>query len=133
MACVAVAGIIFIPVFLLIAVSIPGKLAGFKQVAMDRARASLTEALSDIHHTSGVLVFEPKQYGNFMIFSYTNIVVVDNRSYQCALATAPWNNEYYSQGRLAVTTNQDFIWLDYRRKAKIIPADYKVSKWKSGY
>jgi hypothetical protein len=133
LAWLALIGLFVLPVVLLIAISIPGKVAGFKQVAIDRARASLLAAFSDIHPVSGDVGFESKQYGYFVIYSCTNVVAVDGSGYQCALATAPWDHEWYSYGRLAITTNREIIWLDSRHGAKIIPVDYKVSKWRSGY
>ena len=133
LAWLAFAGLFIFPVIVLLAIFIPGKLAGFKQVAIDRARASLSAALSDVHAGGSVVAFEPKYYGYFVVSPCTNVVVVGGSSYQCALATAPWDNEYYSHGRLAVTTNREFIWLDYQLGAKLIPNDYRVSKWRTGY
>ena len=135
----ALAGFIIIPAGLFLAVFIQYRLATFKQAAMNLARFSLSAALGDLPNV-GLEGFGYKTnalpgrlYGNFWIFAYTNTVVAGGRKYSCVLATSQWDNEWYTQGRLAVTTNGDFIWLDYHRAPKIIPADYQVSKWRTGY
>src|ERR1700733_12432372 len=110
-------GMLVCPVVLLFAISIPGHLASGKQVTFDRARSSLSAALSDVQVVGGAVDFVPKQYGYFMVSSYTNTIVIAGSNYQCALATYP-EYQFADEGRLAVTTNRVFFWLDYRRGAK---------------
>ena len=125
----AVLGFLILPFFLLLAISIPGTIASGKQVTFNRARASLTAALNDSNQGAGR---EPKQYGYFVVYACTNVVTVDGRRYPLAFCTTD-GYQFAGEGRLAVTTNQQFIWLDIRRGAKLIASDYRVSKWRSGY
>jgi len=122
-------GFLILPLILLLAISIPGRVASGKQVTFDRARASLLAALSD---TGKGPVFEPKYYGSFMIHATTNTVVIGGRSYSLAFDTEE-EYQFRDQGSLAITTNRQFIWLDHHRGAKLIPDDYRVSKWRTGY
>ncbi len=125
----AVLGFLILPFFLLLAISIPGTIASGKQVTFNRARESLLAALSD---TSRGAVQEPKQYGYFVVYACTNQVTVAGRPYPLAFCTTD-GYQFTGQGRLAVTTNQQFIWLDIRQGAKLIANDYHVSKWRTGY
>jgi hypothetical protein len=129
--CLAVLGLLILPVVLFLALVGNGKVASGKQVTFDRARASLLAALGDDHAGSGV-VGEPKQYGNFLVYACTNTVIVDGSNYPLAVCTVEWY-QFANQGRLAVTTNRQFIWLDDRRGPKLILEDYKVSRWRTGY
>ena len=122
-------GLLILPFILLLAISIPGHVASGKQVTFDRARASLLAALSD---TSGAAVVEPKRYGYFEIYVATNTVTVGGSRYLLAFYTAE-EYQFADEGRLAVTTNRQFVWLDHHRGAKLISDDYKVSKWRTGY
>ncbi len=135
----ALAGFIILPVLLFMAVRLQYEISLWKQVALNEARASLSAALAD-PPADGLGSFGGKPdghvgrlYGNFWIYSYTNTVVAAGKSYPCLLATDEWRGEWYSQGRLAITTNGEFIWLDFRRAPKVIPRDYRVSKWRTGY
>ena len=135
----ALAGFIILPVVLFIAVGIQSEIARSKQVAMNDARASLSVALADLptmgfdsfgSRTNG---FRGRLYGNYWIHSYTNMVIAGGKSFPCVLATATWDGQSYHQGRLAVTTNGEFIWQDWSQAPKVIPPDYQVSKWRLGY
>jgi hypothetical protein len=122
-------GLLIFPVVLILAIPIPGHVARCKQVTFDRARASLLAALSD---TGSGAMLEPKRYGYFQVYATTNMVTVGGTSYALAFCTAE-EYQFANKGRLAVTTNRQFVWLDYHRGAKVISDDYKVSKWRTGY
>jgi hypothetical protein len=125
------AGVFILPLVVLVAVSIPERVSSGKQVTFDRARESLWAALSE-YPAGGGQEFPPKQYGYFVVYSTTNTASVFGHQYHLAFYTAD-GYQFNGQGKLAVTTNGEFIWLDYRRGPKLIPADYKVSRWQSGY
>jgi len=127
--CFMLLGLLILPFILLLAISIQGHIASGKQVTFDRARASLVAALSD---TSRAAMVEPKRYGYFEIYTATNTVTVGGSSFLLAFYTAE-EYQFTDEGRLAVTTNHQFVWLDHYRGAKLISDDYKVSKWRKGY
>jgi len=106
-------GLFILPFILLLAISIPGRIASGKRVTFDRARTSLLAALND---TSRGTVIEPKQYGSFAVHRCTNTITMTTTSYLLAFCTAE-EYQFAHQGMLAVTTNRQFIWLDYRRGA----------------
>ena len=130
------------PVVLLVGLLVHDSIASGKRVTMDRARLSLSFALNDNGNgVTGGFVGTPlfgdvgpvgKQYGAFEVFPCSNTVIIEGSNYQCALVTAPWY-QFDGEGTLAVTTNKVFIWLDYRRGAKIIAENYKVPGWRMGY
>jgi len=122
-------GLLILPFILLIAIAILGNVASGKQVTFDRARASLLAALSD---TSGAAFAEPKSDRYFVIYATTNAVTVGGSKYSLAFYTSE-DCQFADEGRLAVTTNRRFVWLDRHHGAKLISDDYKVSKWRKGY
>ena len=141
--CLVLLGFIILPIVLFIAVGIQSEIARSKQVAMNQAKASLLMALGDLPAV-GLDGFGSKTndlpgrlYGNFWIHSYTNMVVAGGKNFPCVLATDTWDGSAYHQGWLAVTTNGEFIWQDWSQAPKLmpklIPPDYKVSKWRRGY
>ena len=124
----ALLGLLALPVILFLAIVAHGNIVSGKQVTFDRARASLSAALTDARTDH-----ESKRYGYFEIHTATtNPIVVDGRSYPLAFYTDA-EYQFRHQGRLAVTTNRQFIWLDNHRGAKLISDDYKVSQWQAGY
>ncbi len=61
----------------------------------------------------------------------TNSVTIGGTQYQCfAEVDGGWG---YDGGRLAMTTNQVFIWLDPERPAKIISSGYMPSVFSKRY
>jgi hypothetical protein len=130
----ALVGLLILPVIILLLVGVSGRIASGKQVTMDRAQASLLAALDDFQAVGGAGGFVPKYYnGHFQVIACgTNNVVIEGRNYQCALYTGQ-QYQFIGQGHLAITTNREFIWLDNRRGPKLIPPDYKVSRWRPGY
>jgi hypothetical protein len=73
---------------------------------------------------------------NYPTFSYrvrlsTNTVTIGTTQYPCfAEVSGGWG---YDGGRLAITTNQVFIWLDPERPAKIITNGYRPSLFSKRY
>ena len=124
----ALLGLLALPVILFLAIVAHGNIVSGKQVTFDRARASLLAALSGARPSDGL-----NRYGYFEIHAATtNLVIVDGRSYALAFYTEA-EYQFRNQGRLAVTTNRQFIWLDDHRGAKLITDGYKVSQWHTGY
>lgn len=130
LACLVLLGLMTVPVVLFLLLVAHRKIVSGKQVDMDRARESLSMALSDFQAAGAWTNFERKRYGYCDVISSPRGVVVGGTNYQCALQSV---DDFNYQGRLAVTTNGVFIWLDNRRGAKILPADYKVPQWWMGY
>ena len=61
----------------------------------------------------------------------TNSVAIGSTQYQCfAEVDGGWG---YDGGRLAMTTNRAFIWLDPERPAKIITNGYRPSLFSTRY
>ncbi len=61
----------------------------------------------------------------YHVWLSTNIVAIGGTQYQCfAEVDGGWG---YDGGRLAMTTNQTFIWLDPERPPKIITNGYRPS------
>jgi hypothetical protein len=127
----ALLGILIVPFLLIGAIVANGRIAGFKQVTFNRAQASLSAALSDVHAGNGAII-DPKRYGYFEVHACTNSFAVGGTNYSLAFFTGD-EYDFQNQGRLAITTNRQFVWLDHRRGAKLIPDDYKVSRWHTGY
>ena len=132
LALLALCAVVAIPIVMVLSMVVHGKIISGKQVTMDRARASLLSALNEVKTLDGKDANLPKQYGYFVVSPFTNNVIVGGDNYQCALVTGELY-QFATQGRLAVTTNRVFIWLDWRRGAKIIADGYKVSQWRTGY
>jgi len=82
---------------------------------MNSARSQLKQAYSEFI-TSGAV----KSNGAEGPFVFTNIVVADGGTHQCAvgMAVAPFETE----GILTLSTNAVFIWLDHRHGSRIIPS-----------
>jgi hypothetical protein len=67
----------------------------------------------------------------YQVWLSTNIVTIGGTQYQCfAEVDGGWG---YDGGRLAMTTNETFIWLDPERPAKIITNGYRPSVFSKRY
>jgi hypothetical protein len=123
-------GLLILAVILFLAAIAQDNITSGKQCTFDRARANLLTALSDSDLSSST---ETKQFGYFMVHhAISNEVVVDGKSYSLAFFTEA-EYQFAHQGRLAITTNRQFIWLDNRHGAKLISDGYKVPRWYSGF
>ena len=64
-------------------------------------------------------------YGSrYRVWLSTNVVSISGTQYQCFITTT--NDRFYKEGSLAMTTNQEFIWLDSKRPPKIIGKNYRA-------
>lgn len=100
-----------------------------KQVDFDRAKGDLFAAVDD---TSFSAAQGTKWYRYFEIYAATNEPFLNGAKYRLAFFT----REQYSfagQGRLAITKDRHFLWLDDRRGAKLIEPNYKVPGWRIGF
>ena len=127
----ALGGFLLLPIVLLLLIGAHHNCISGKQVTLDRARESLSAALTEIQ-TSGRTLAEPKQFRYFLVIPCTNIVVVAGQSYPLALVTSDWY-QFDRQGVLAITTNRQYLWLDFRHGAKLISEHYHVPQWRTGY
>lgn len=67
----------------------------------------------------------------FQIWLSTNVVTITGTQYQCfAEVGGGWG---YDGGRLAMTTNQIFIWLDPERSPKVITSGYQPPRYSSRF
>jgi hypothetical protein len=126
----ALIGLLALPVVVLLALAIHRNIVGGKQVTMDRAKLSLTRALEDYKTAGGN--FQAKRYGYFQILPCSNNIVIGGTNYQGVLVAAT-SFQFRDQSCLNITTNGVFFLLSYDQSSKIIPNNYRVPNWRTGY
>jgi len=82
-----------------------------------RGRQQLSQAMQDFRETGRL-----RDYSSWgATFIYTNCETLGGTNYQCAVA---YNDpHFYSEGFLAITTNNAFIYFDKKHGPKLIPAE----------
>ncbi len=126
----ALAAWIAVPIILLVLLVAQRNIVRGEQITLDRARLSLLVALEDYQAADGK--FAPKLYGYFMVFPATNRVTLDGTNYLGVL-TARLGHQFGGRATLNITTNKVYFLLDDKQAAKIIPNNYRVSRWRIGY
>lgn len=66
----------------------------------------------------------PDHGSGYKVWLSSNVVDISGKQYWCFITTT--NNLFVGEGALAITTNQEFIWLDKIRPPKLIGTNYKA-------
>jgi hypothetical protein len=84
------------------------------------ARNSLKQAKKD-YDKHGYVTNDGSS--GYQVWLSSNIVTIGSTQYQCFITVR--DAKFYDEGVLAMTTNQVLIWLDAKRKPKIIDDSYR--------
>ena len=127
-------GILVSPVILLLAFVIHDRLVLFKTERLREARACLLTGLENIQSGSSLTNYD-RRYAHYcepFLAQGTNssVINIGGSNYQCFLLTDHYVND---RGWMGITTNNVFIFLDYKRGPKIITDSHKVPGWWPGY